>query len=136
MTPPPGTHKPLTTRQLKAIDLRVDGNSWGEVSRQLIVTERSLRTWRKHPDWEPTLKARQKEWVEEYENRFTRMLPKVAHTHDQLLNSQSEVIRMRAVDSAHSNHVRCVREQETKTEVKELKDIVRMLMAQLQKQAS
>lgn len=136
MTPPPGTHKPLTTRQLKAIDLRVDGNSWGEVSRQLIVTERSLRTWRKHPDWEPTLKARQKEWVEEYENRFTRMLPKVAHTHDQLLNSQSEVIRMRAVDSAHSNHVRCVREQETKTEVEELKDMVRMLMAQLQKQAS
>ena len=64
------------------------------------------------------------------------MLPKVAHTHDLLLNSQSEVIRMRAVDSAHSNHVRCVREQETKTEVEELKGMVRALMAQLQEQAS
>ena len=136
MTPRQGTCTPLNTRKLKAIDLRVEGNSWGEISRRLIVTERTIRTWRKHPEWEPTLKARQQEWVQEYEAKFTRMMPKVAHTHDELLGSKSEAIRMRAVDSAHANHVRCVREQETKSEVEELKGMVRMLLEQLQKQTA
>ena len=58
-------------------------------------------------------------------------MPKAARRHAQLLESQSEGIAMRAVDSAHANHVRCVREQDTKTEVEELKEMVRMLMDQL-----
>jgi hypothetical protein len=62
------------------------------------------------------------------------MLPKVAYTHAQLLQNESAAIRMRAVDSAHANHVRCVREQETKSEVEELKEMVRMLCDQLAQQ--
>ena len=136
MSPARGTHKPLTIKQLKAIDLRCDGNSWDQIAKKIDVTSRSIRSWRKHPDWDDTMKERQQEWVEEYENRFTKMLPKVAHTHDELLNSQSEAIRMRAVDSAHANHIRTVREKETKSEVEELKDMVRMLMEQLREQSA
>jgi len=58
-------------------------------------------------------------------------MPRVAERHTQLVNSQSEAIAMRAVDSAHANHVRCVREQETKSEVEELKEMVRLLIDQL-----
>lgn len=136
MSPARGTHKPLTNKQLRAIDLRCDGNSWDQIQKQIGITDRTLRAWRKHPDWDDRLKARQQEWVEEYETRFTKMLPKVAHTHGELLNSQSEAIRMRAVDSAHANHIRTVREKETKSEVEELKDMVRMLMEQLREQSA
>lgn len=59
------------------------------------------------------------------------MLPEVAMAHHQLLRSQSEAIKMRAVDSAHTNHSRCVREQDTKAEVEELKEMVRLLQDQL-----
>ena len=74
------------------------------------------------------------EWIDQYEETFTRMLPRVAERHQQLVNSQSEAIAMRAVDSAHANHARCVREQETKSEVEELKEMVRMLLDQLAQQ--
>lgn len=61
-------------------------------------------------------------------------MPKASHRHDELFDSQSEAIRMRAVDYVHANHVRCVRKQDTKTEVEELKGMVRMLMDQLKEQ--
>lgn len=61
-------------------------------------------------------------------------MPKASRRHAELLDSQSEAIRMRAVDSAHQNHGRLIREQDTKDEVAELKDMVRMLMDQLKEQ--
>ena len=59
------------------------------------------------------------------------MMPLVAQKHRELLMSQSEAIRMRAVDSAHSNHVRCVKEAETKSEVQLLTEMVQALTEQL-----
>ncbi len=124
----------MNQRQLKAIDLRCEGHSWDQITKQLDITLRTLINWRKHPEWGTVLEHRKQEWVKEYELRFTRMLPRVAERHQQLVNSQSEAIAMRAVDSAHANHVRCVREQDTKTEVEELKEMVRMLCDQLAQQ--
>ena len=134
MSQPTGTVKPLTKKQIKAVILRADGNSWDQISKQLDVTERTLRSWRKHPDWDSTLAERKETWIQEYEMKFTRMMPKVAHTHIKLLHSPNEAIQMRAVDSAHQNHGRLIREQDTKDEVAELKDMVRMLMDQLKEQ--
>ena len=134
MSQPTGTVKPLTKKQIKAVILRADGNSWDQISKQLDITERTLRSWRKHPDWDSTLAERKETWIQEYEMKFTRMMPKVAHTHIKLLHSQNEAIQMRAVDSAHQNHGRLIREQDTKDEVAELKDMVRMLMDQLKEQ--
>lgn len=124
----------LTKKQLKGIDLRADGNSWDQVAKKLDVHPRTIHRWRALSLWDDTLRARQKEWIEEYEAKFTRMMPSVAHTHIKLLQSSNETIQMRAVDSAHSNHVRCVREQETKTEIEELRDMVHMLVEQLVQQ--
>ena len=62
------------------------------------------------------------------------MMPEVATKHRQLVQSQSEAIAMRAVDSAHANHVRCVKEQETKSEVQELRELVLALTAELAQQ--
>lgn len=123
--------RPLTKKQLRGIDLRADGHSWDSIARELEVCTRTLDNWRKHPDWQPTLDERQQQWVEEYEAKFTRMMPRVAHTHIKLLHSDNEAIAMRAVDSAHQNHARCVREQDTKSEVQELKDMVQMLLDKL-----
>ena len=131
---PKGTIKPLTPKQLRAIQLRVDGNSWEQISQQLEVTIRTIFNWRQHPDWDRELKEKKESWIEEYEMKFTRMMPRVAHTHIKLLHSPSEAIQMRAVDSAHANHGRLIREQDTKSEVEELKEMVRMLMDQLKTQ--
>ena len=129
-----GTVKPLNVRQLKAADLRAEGHSWDQISKSLDVTDRTLRVWRKHPEWDQVLEHRKQEWIKEYEMRFTKMLPAVAKRHTELVASQSEAIAIRAVDSAHANHVRCVRENETKSEVQELKEMVRMLCEQLAQQ--
>lgn len=126
--------RPLKKRQLKAIALRADGNSWEQVARKLEISERTLRAWRHHPDWNSTLEEMQREWVNEYESKFKRMLPRVAHTHIKLLHSESEAIQMRAVDSAHNNYVRCIEKQEVRSEVDELKEMVRMLLDQLAQQ--
>lgn len=134
LSPLEETVKPLTNRQLKALDLRVEGTSWDQISKQLDLTTRTLQTWRKHPEWDSTIQKRQDEWIQEYELRFSKMMPAVSKRHEQLVHSQSEAIAMRAVDSAHSNHVRCVREKETKTEVEELKAMVLMLTAELKQQ--
>ncbi|MDA9149230.1 hypothetical protein N9N71_01685 [Synechococcus sp. AH-229-G18] len=64
------------------------------------------------------------------------MLPDVAMRHRELLHNESAAIRMRAVDSAHANHVRCVREKEVKSEVDELKDMVKLLIEQLAQERS
>lgn len=125
------TVKPLTDRQMKAAYMRACGDSWDQISKKLNCTVRSLQTWRKHPCWDQFLEAKKKEWVEEYELTFTRMMPEVALKHRQLVHSKSEAIAMRAVDSAHSNHVRCVKEAETKTEVQQLTEMVQLLMGQL-----
>jgi len=126
-----GTVKPLTKLQLRGIDLRAEGNSWDQIAKKCEVHPRTIHRWREHPLWNETLERRKKEWIEEYETAFTRMMPRVAYRHGELLGSQSEAIAMRAVDSAHANHVRCVREQETKSEVEELKEMVRQLLEQL-----
>jgi transposase len=134
VSPPVETVKPLNQRQLKAIDLRCEGHSWDQITKQMDITLRTIQNWRKHPEWEAVMEHRKKEWVKEYELRFTKMLPDVAKRHQQLVHSQSEAIAMRAVDSAHANHVRCVQQQETKSEVEELKEMVRMLCDQLAQQ--
>ncbi len=124
----------LTKRQLRAIDLRCEGNSWEQIAKMLDISDRTIYRWRQNPEWERVMETRKKTWLDEYETAFTRMLPKVAYTHAQLLQNESATIRMRAVDSAHANHVRCVQQQETKSEVEELKEMVRMLLDTLAQQ--
>ena len=59
------------------------------------------------------------------------MLPEVAQKHRELLHSPNEAISMRAVDSAHANHVRAVKEAETKSELQVLTEMVQALTEQL-----
>ena len=125
------TVKPLTDRQKKAAYMRACGDSWDQISKKLDCTVRTLENWRKHPAWDQFLEAKKKEWVEEYELTFSRMMPEVAIKHRELVHSKSEAIAMRAVDSAHSNHVRCVKEAETKSEVQLLTEMVQALTEQL-----
>ena len=131
VSPSTETVNPLSKKQLKAIDLRADGNSWDQIAKKMDVTPRTIQRWRALPEWAPALKRRQEEWIEEYEAKFTRMMPTVAHTHIKLLHSPNEAIQMRAVDSAHANHVRCVKEAETKSEVQVLTEMVHALTEQL-----
>ena len=135
-SPLPGTVKPLTERQKRAAYMRACGDSWDQISKKIECTVRTLENWRKHPAWDAFLELKKQEWVREYETSFTRMLPEVAEKHRELLHNESAAIRMRAVDSAHANHVRCVREQDTKSEVQELKEMVAMLLDQLAQQRS
>ena len=114
--------------------MRACGDSWDQIGKKIGCTVRTLENWRKHPAWDQYLEEKRREWVAEYETTFTRMMPEVAQKHQQLVHSQSEAIAMRAVDSAHANHVRCVREQETKSEVEELKEMVKQLLEQLVQQ--
>lgn len=116
------------------MDLRAEGYSYDQIAKAIDVTPKTIYMWRKNPEWNRLLKERQGSWVEEYEIAFSRLMPKASRRHAELLDSQSEAIRMRAVDSAHANHGRLIREQDTKTEVEELKDMVRMLMDQLKEQ--
>ena len=111
--------------------MRACGDSWDQISKKLDCTVRTLENWRKHPAWDKFLEAKKKEWVEEYELTFSRMMPEVAIKHQQLIHSNSEAIAMRAVDSAHANHVRCVKEAETKSEVQMLTEMVQALTEQL-----
>ena len=62
------------------------------------------------------------------------MMQEVATKHRQLVQGQSEAFAMRAVDSAHANYVRCVKEQETKSEVQELREMVLQMTAELAQQ--
>ncbi len=121
---------------MKAVDLRAEGLSYDSIARAIQVTPKTIYEWKKLPEWDRLLKQRQESWYEEYEVAFSRLMPKASRRHNELLDSKSEAIKMRAVDSAHSNHVRCVREQETKSEVEELKDMVRMLVEQLKENAA
>ena len=135
-SPKTAATKPFNQRQLKAVDLRAEGLSYDSIARAIQVTPKTIYEWKKLPEWDRLLKQRQESWYEEYEVAFSRLMPKASRRHNELLDSKSEAIKMRAVDSAHSNHVRCVREQETKTEVEELKDMVRMLVEQLKENAA
>ena len=128
---PAGTVRPLTDRQKRAAYMRACGDSWDQISKKIECTVRTLENWRKHPAWDQYLEAKKEEWVQEYELTFSRLMPKAAQRHTELLDSESEAIKMRAVDSAHANHVRCVREKEVKSEVEELKDMVKLLLEQL-----
>ena len=131
-----GTDLPraLSVKQLRAIDLRAEGNSWDSVSRLMEVTPKTIYNWRQHPLWAETLENRQREWAEEYESKFVRMMPKVADTHDQLLGSKDEAIRMRACDSAHTQYGRIVKEKDQQKEIDDLKAMVLALTEQLAQQ--
>ena len=135
-SPKTAATKPFNQRQLKAVDLRAEGLSYDSIARAIQVTPKTIYEWKKLPEWDRLLKQRQESWFEEYELAFSRLMPKASRRHNELLDSKSEAIKMRAVDSAHSNHVRCVREQETKSEVEQLKDMVRMLVEQLKENAA
>ena len=99
-----------------------------------MMSERTLRAWRKQPSWDAYLKQCEQDYVDEYRFRFNRLMPKVAKKHEQLLDSKDESITMRAVDSAHSNHGRLVREAATQAEVDELKGMVAQLLDALAQQ--
>ena len=114
-----------------AVDLRAEGLSYDAIAARIGVTPKTIRYWRKNPEWNRLLKERQSRWVEEYEIAFSRLMPKAARRHDELLDSQTEGIRMRAVDSAHANHVRCVKEQDTRSEIEALAEMVHRLTEQL-----
>ena len=131
VSPQVGTVTPLTKKQLKGVDLRAEGESWDQIAKKLEVHPRTIARWRAHPLWDSTLKERQQAWVQEYEARFTKMLPRAAHTHSELLKNESAAIRMRAVDSCHQHYARNVKEQEVKSEVDELNEMVKQLLEQL-----
>ena len=126
--------KKLTPKQLAAVRLRAMGKSVNDLCVEIGITQQTYYRWKKIPGFLAAMEEMKQEWIEQYETVFTQMMPRVAERHSQLVNSQSEGIAMRAVDSAHANHVRCVREKETKSEVEELKDMVRMLLDQLAQQ--
>lgn len=135
VTVPAGVdNKPLTPKQLAAVRLRAMGKSVNDICVEIGITTQTYYRWKKLPTFAVKMEEMRQEWIEQYEQTFTQMLPRVAERHQQLVNSQSEAIAMRAVDSAHANHVRCVREQETKSEVQELKEMVKMLLDQLAQQ--
>ncbi len=110
------------------------GKSVNDICVEIGVTQQTYYRWKKIARFNVAMEELKQEWIEQYEQTFTQMLPRVAERHQQLVNSQSEAIAMRAVDSAHANHIRCVREQDTKSEVEELKEMVRMLCDQLAQQ--
>ena len=105
-SPATAATKPFNQRQLKAVDLRAEGLSYDSIAQAIQVTPKTIREWKKNPEWDRLLKQRQESWSEEYELAFSRLMPKASRRHDELLDSQSEAIRMRAVDSAHSNSSR------------------------------
>ena len=132
--PTSGDKKKLTPKQLQAVKLRAMGKSVNAVCIEIGVTQQTYYRWKKHSAFQVALEELKEEWIQQYEETFTGMLPRVAERHQELVNSQSEAIAMRAVDSAHSNHVRCVKEQETKSEVQELRELVLALTEQLAQQ--
>ena len=107
------------------------GKSVNDLCVEIGITQQTYYRWKKKPGFMAAMEELKEEWIEQYETIFTQMMPRVAERHTQLVNSQSEAIAMRAVDSAHANHVRCVREKETKSEVEELKEMVKLLIDQL-----
>jgi transposase len=126
-----GEAKQLTPKQRQVALLIAQGYSQEAAVREVAISIRTFHRWRQEPAFRAALESLKAEFISRYERSFTSMLPEVALKHRQLLHSQSEAIAMRAVDSAHTNHVRCVREQETKSEVEELKEMVKQLLEQL-----
>lgn len=123
--------KKLKPKQLQAVRLRAMGKSVNDLCVELGITQQTYYRWKKKPHFIEAMEEMKVQWIEQYENSFTHMLPEVAKKHRELLHSPTEGIAMKAVDSAHQNHIRCVREKETKSEVEELKDLVRALSDQL-----
>lgn len=99
--------------------------------RELGMSMRTFCRWKQLPAFQAALESMKTEFIDRYERSFTSMLPEVAQKHRQLVHSQSEAIAMRAVDSCHQHYHRNVKEQEVKSEVEELKEMVRMLIDQL-----
>lgn len=121
----------LSPKQRSVALLIAQGYSQEGASREVGILLRTFQRWRKDPAFQAVLDSLKNECIERYERSFTSMLPEVAQRHRELLHNESAAIRMRAVDSAHANHVRCVREQDTKSEVQELKEMVQQLLEQL-----
>ncbi len=110
------------------------GTSVENTCREIGIVTKTWYRWSELPAFREAIDRYKQEWVVEYENAFTRILPKVAKRHDELLDSQSEAIKMRAVDSCHQHYSRNVKEQEVKSEVEELKLMVQQLLGQLAQQ--
>ena len=110
------------------------GTSVENTCREVGIVTKTWYRWSELPAFREAIDRYKQEWIEQYENAFTNLLPKVVSRHAQLLDSQSEAIQMRAVDSCHQHYSRNVREQEVKSEVEELKDMVQQLLGQLAQQ--
>ena len=134
VSPPTGTvpkTPDLSAKQRACALLLAQGYSQEGAMRELGMSMRTFCRWKQLPAFQAALESMKTEFIDRYERSFTSMLPEVAQKHRELLHNESAAIRMRAVDSAHANHVRCVREQDTKSEVEELKEMVKMLIDQL-----
>ena len=123
--------KILNPKQRAVALLIAQGYSQEAACREIAISVRTFQRWRQLPEFISILNSLKAEFIDRYERSFTSMMPLVAMKHRELLASQSEAIRMRAVDSAHANHVRCVKEAETKTEVQLLTEMVQALTEQL-----
>lgn len=123
--------KILNPKQRAVALLIAQGYSQEGACREVAISVRTFQRWRQLPEFIQVLDSLKAEFIDRYERSFTSMMPLVAQRHRELLGSQSEAIRMRAVDSAHSNHVRCVKEAETKSEVQLLTEMVQALTEQL-----
>lgn len=127
-----GDAKDVLSPKQRAVALLIaQGYSQEAAVREVAISIRTFQRWRKEPAFRAALDSLKTEFIERYERSFTSMMPEVAQRHRELLHNESAAIRMRAVDSAHANHVRCVREQDTKSEVQELKEMVQQLLEQL-----
>lgn len=124
----------LKPKQLHAALLRAKGISVERTCREIGIVTKTWYRWLQLPAFREAIDCYKKEWVQQYENAFTNLLPKVVNRHSQLLDSKTEAIQMRAVDSCHQHYSRNIREQEVKSEVQELKEMVRILCEQLAQQ--
>ena len=124
----------LKPKQMQVALLVAQGYSVEAACRETVISMRTYYRWRKQENFSNALAELKKQFIDQYERTFTSMLPEVAQRHRKLIKSDNEMVAMRAVDSAHANHARCVREIETKSEVEELRELVLKLTDQLAKQ--
>ena len=73
------------------------------------VTPKTIYNWRQHPLWAETLENRQREWAEEYESKFVRMMPKVWLTPTTSCWAPKMRPSRCACDSAHTQYGRIVK---------------------------
>ncbi len=88
----------LSKRQIDAAKMIAEGHlSFEEIARQLDISSKTLRRWRKEEEFQKQIEEFTQEMKKDIERKLMSMSSKALRELDKLLSARSEMVRLQAI---------------------------------------